>query len=464
MDKKPNIILITVDALRSDRLGFLGCPKNISSNIDNLARESAVFTRAFSVGPNSPHSFPAILTSTYPLDFQGLYKIEKPRKILSEVLKEHGYVTAAFHSTPYLSDFFGYNRGWDFFEYITSPVNPDFFPGQGKLAELKLYLKDSLKGLFKKIAVNFYPKILFKLMYRRYLPKFKEENEPQIKAVFVNKIIKDFVLAAKAKEQPFFLFAHYMDVHSPYIPKEKDLSQPLSFAEFVSAWLPGYLGYAKKRLFRNFIKPYFEMMVDSYDQGIKDLDGQLGSLFDFLKKEAVFQNSIICFTADHGEELLEHGEGFHNAKLYNELLAVPLLIKIPGQGSQKIEKKVSQIDLPSTLCELAGIKPPANFKGKNIFESFREIIFHESGAGSKEKMNGWIEIEKLKECKFACQSDDWKYILDNPLKREELYCLEKDPKEQNDLSKSCPEVLVKMRKIMEDFQKENKPLSLLAKK
>jgi arylsulfatase A-like enzyme len=454
MKKNPNIVLITVDALRADRLGFLGYQKDISPNIDSLAEESTIFTRAFSVGPNSPHSFPSILTSTYPLDYQGLRKIEKPRIFLSEVLKEQGYVTAAFHSAPYLSDFFGYNQGWDFFEYISPSFSHGVIPNKGMLTRFKLRLKDILKRLLKRFLVSFYPELLFKIMYRSYKNRVSEKDESHIKASYLNEIIKDFV---SSQVTPFFLWVHYMDVHSPYFPREnRKQGQLLSYAEFVAAWLPGYLEYADKRPFKKFIEPYFRMMLDFYDQGVRYLDKELADLFNFLKKENAYQNTIICFTADHGEEFLEHGEGFHNCKLYNELLHVPLLIKTPQGKNRQIEEKVSLIDLPSTLCELAGIAPPSSFKGKNLFNNKREIIFHQSGIG-----NSWVEIDKLQECKFACQSDAWKYILDYCLEREELYNLSQDPKEQNNLSQFQPEILSQMRKIIQDFKKENPPFSLL---
>lgn len=468
MNNRKNIILITIDALRADRLGFMGYPKNISPNIDTLAKESAVFTKAFSVGPNSPHSFPAILTSTYPLDYQGLYKIERPRKLLSEVLKEQGYITAAFHSTPYLSDFFGYNKGWDFFEYIFSPLGSGQLPNKGKFSRFKLNFKDSIKRLFKRFIVGFYPELLFQLMYRDYKKRFfgkkneASEEGTQIEASHINKMIKDFISSVKNEKKPFFFWVHYMDIHSPYFPREnRQAGQPLSFAEFVSAWLPGYLEYGDKGAFRKFIQPYFKMMNDFYDQGVRYLDGEISDLFSFLKKENAYQNTIICLTSDHGEEFLEHGEGFHNAKLYNELLQIPLLIKIPNEKNQTIERKVSQIDLSPTLCELAGIASPSSFKGKNFFTNCRELIFHQSGLGRKGKMNGWIEIETLQECKFACQSDNWKYILDYREKKEELYNLYRDPKEQENLLKAEPKILSKMRQVIEEFKKENPPLSLL---
>ena len=81
MNQRPNLILITIDALRADHLGFMGYEKDTSPNIDSLAKESIVFKNAFAVGPTTPYSFPSILTSTYPLDYQGPREIKKPRVI-----------------------------------------------------------------------------------------------------------------------------------------------------------------------------------------------------------------------------------------------------------------------------------------------------------------------------------------------------------------------------------------------
>ncbi len=155
MTKKPNIILITVDCLRADRLGFMGYQKNISRNIDGLAKESVVFTQAFATGSSTPYSFPSILTSTYALDYQGP-KIEKPRVLISESFKNAGYITAAFHANPFLSDFFGYNQGWDYFEDVTLPF--------GKL-EKKNILRDFLRELFKRALLFLSPSFFFKIKY-----------------------------------------------------------------------------------------------------------------------------------------------------------------------------------------------------------------------------------------------------------------------------------------------------------
>ena len=372
MNKKPNVILITVDVLRADHLGFMGYEKDVSPVIDNLAKESVVFSEAFSVGPNTPHSFPAILTSTHPFDYQGVKRIERPRKLISEVLKEDGFVTAAFHSNPYLSDFFGYNRGWDFFEHFSKPVGSALFPSRNRITRLKTFLTALSKKIFTKITTAFFPQLFFRMMYWKYRLKVSKE-EFEIPAEDINRTIKDFVSAQK--ENPFFIWVHYMDVHSPYFPNGKyEKGKVLNYSEFISAWIAGYLEFSKSRIFKKFITPYLKQAIDFYDKGISYLDKELGNLFVFLKKEGIYQNTIICLTADHGEEFLEHGAGFHKAKLYNELLHIPLLIKIPDKGHQLIEEKVSLISLAPTLCQLVEAESPSSFKGKSLFDKGNEFI------------------------------------------------------------------------------------------
>jgi arylsulfatase A-like enzyme len=300
MNKKPNIILITVDCLRADHLGFLGYEKDISPNLDKLAKESTVFTQAFTTSSSTPYSFPAILTSTYPLDYQGPQKIEKPRVLISEVLKGEGYITAAIHSNPFLSNFFGYNQGWDFFEDITLAT--------GKLRK-KNALRDFFNESFKNITFSFFPQLFFKIKYLKYKTK-EAKIGLKVKATLINQIVKDFIQSVKNEEKPFFLWVHYMDVHGPYFSRENYyFNKPYSYSEAIAGSYINYLiDYSQKKALRKFLEKYSQETINLYDQGVKCLDTELGKLLNFLNKENLFQNTIICLTSDHGEELFEHQE------------------------------------------------------------------------------------------------------------------------------------------------------------
>jgi len=460
---KPNIILMTVDSLRPDHLGFMDYKKNISPNIDKLAKESNVFTQAFAVGPVTPHSLPSLLTSTYPLDFQGPRKIERPRKMISEVLKEKGFLTAAFHSNAYLSDFFGYNRGWNYFEDIIPPYDSDLSVGK---VSIKKAIFRELVSLLGKPSLALFPELTFRIRYLMYkLGILRTTPKETPNANFVNGIVKDFVSAVKDEKKPFFAWVHYMDIHLPYLPYDCYFKErTLTYSELVSKELSGFLSkkYRSRGNFVKFSKKYIENTIDFYDQGIKYLDEQIGDLMDFLKRENVYQNSVIIFTSDHGDEFLEHHGGGHTSNLYNENLKVPLLIKIPEENERKINKKVSLIDLSSTICGLVGISLNPAFKGKNLFDSKKNIIFHQTAINQKEGWNASLtEIEKIENCKIACQSINWKYILNHSNKKEELYNLIQDPKEQNNLAETETEILSQMRKKVKEFEKENPPLSLV---
>jgi len=460
MAKRPNIILITVDALRADYLGFLGYQKEISPNLDKFAKECATFTSAFTTGSHTPYSFPAILTSTYPLDYQGPFRLERPRMMISEVLKEEGFQTAAFQSGPYLSSYFGYNQGWDVFEEIAYPL-PE---GVGEKREGVIFsLRRFLINLFAKLTLNSFPHLFFWALYLSY--RITKKRTSKITASFMNQIVKDFIHSIQEKKEPIFMWIHYMDVHGPFLPYDWYFQErTLSYQEFMSKELPGFiLDYypSSNIIFKKFSNKYLKNSIDLYEQGIKYVDEKIGELLEFLKKENIYQNSIICLTADHGTEFLEHNGAEHNmGKLYNELLHVPLLIKIPGKQNQIIDKKISLIDLAPTLCDLAGVKTSPFFKGKNLFSQKNGLIFHQAGQAKREDV--WnIEIEKLSQCKVACQSDTWKYILDYGTRAEEIYNLSRDQKEQNNLSKVKPEILSQMRKKIKEFEEKNPPLPLV---
>jgi arylsulfatase A-like enzyme len=457
---RPNVILITIDDLRADHLGFMGYHKNISPNIDKLAKESVVFTNAFSVGPMTPHSLPSILTSTYPLDYQGPKKIERPRVLVSEVLKKQGYTTAVFSANPYL--YLGYDKGWDFMEDVKDS-HLLFDLSLKKDAGLKLKIKYFLEGLAKLVA-NFRPELIFKIRYFLYKLGIWQP-EKKAKAGSMNKIIKEFVSAVKEEEKPFFCWIHYMDVHYPFLPYDAYFQdRTFSYSELVGRSFSTFLSrrYFFKKPILNFGKKHLKTAINLYDDGIKYVDQQLGDLLGFLEKEDVYRDTVIFLTSDHGEEFLEHGGAAHEAKLYNELLHVPLLVRIPRKQKQRINNKVSLIDLAPTICSLAGAEKESSFKGEDLFQSKREIIFHQTGENlGKIGGESLLDIEEIGHCKAACQSERWKYILDHGSGREELYDLLGDPDEKNNLSKTENKILSQMREKIEEFEKTNPPLALV---
>ncbi|HDY90123.1 MAG TPA: hypothetical protein ENH82_18645, partial [bacterium] len=122
-----NVILLTIDALRKDVLGCYGNKDNLTPFIDSIQNKCIRFNRMQSIGPYTQASFPGILTSSYYFDYGKQKRLSPQRTLISEILKKEGITTAAFHSNAYLSDYFGWNRGWDiFYDSMQDNVSDEF--------------------------------------------------------------------------------------------------------------------------------------------------------------------------------------------------------------------------------------------------------------------------------------------------------------------------------------------------
>lgn len=292
---------------------------------------------------------------------------------------------------------------------------------------------------------------------------FRKVRPYKTGAPMVNKLLEEFISANKDSGKPFFAWAHYQDVHGPFIPYDCHYKERLlSYSEIIGRNLPTLIANhpSKNKFFKKFAQKNIKKTIEFYDDGIRYFDDQFGEFLNFLEKENV-RNTIVCVTSDHGDEFLEHGGvGHHEQKLYNELLHVPLIIKAPGIATEKIERKVSLIDLPTTLCDLAGVDNPASYKGKNLFDNSNEPIFHQVSLPDIKNFWDKLELKNLTRCVLAFQSEEWKYIIDCLGKEEELYSLKEDAKEQNNLIDNNPQALAQIREKIKGFLTKNPILSL----
>ena len=314
-----NVILITLDTLRRSMLGCYGCGEGLTPFLDSIQDCCLRFTRAQSIAPYTQASFPGILTSSYYLDHDdhGRGKTLSPQRvIISEHLKKNGIVTAGFHSNPYLSGFFGWNRGWDIFY-------------------------DSMEAQVS-------------------------DETPFIRGNEINGKV-DAWLGARAKTGGrFFLWVHYMDIHEPYVPalalvNKVDPSIKMTPAEMF-------------RLFKEVILPLdasdcktVDLLRKLYKANVIRIDDYTRELFGVFEKHAVLKDSTVIITADHGEEFGEHGGLSHDGKMISELLDVPLLIWNNDRFSaETCDKLVSNVDVSPTIANLFGVAPCEKFQGRSL--------------------------------------------------------------------------------------------------
>lgn len=406
-----NVILIVIDALRADHLGCYGYERQTSPHLDAFAKEGVLFENCYVQASWTKPSTASLLTSLYPTVHQAIYhgSALPPNVVtLAEMLKEQGYLTYSYVANPNLKTIFNFDQGFDFY---------DDYLMRDKLyyAAMRNFRKNF--PFFKKITEKtfcFSDRDNIKLANKRIIPWLK-----------------------KYSKNNFFMYLHYMDPHDPYSPP------------------PPY----------DKMYPYIKGDRDSeklslYDGEIRFVDEYIGRLFEKLKTLGVYDKSLIVITSDHGEAFGEHNDERHGHTVYNELLEVPLIIKLPDstEANVRIEKQVRSIDILPFILDFLKISYKEPLDGNSLLpllnsnenEDFCEYVYVD---------NNYDEIYVLK---GLVENNEWKYIYTerSPLRdvkelgHEELYNLIDDPEELNNLIKQHPGILKTMRKKL-DFYKQD---------
>lgn len=310
--RPPDIVLIVIDTLRADHLGCYGYARGTSPAIDRLAAESILFERAYSTAPWTLPAFASILTGLYPhehgasLDY---FAVRETAPLLAEKLNEAGYETAAFVSHIYTSSRYGFDRGCETFEEF---------------------------GLAEDYA-------------------FDQAKEPNAERVITAAI--DW-LDNRDRARPYFLTVHLFDPHWDY-------AAPPPFAGTLAGSSDSFAVDGSFASIRPFMERATELssrdashLKDLYDEEIRYTDSWIDSLLTRIRKEE--REPVIALTADHGEEFQEHGGLGHAYTFYDEVLRVPLILRLPDRNRKGDVRSewVTISALYPTLLTLAGIDAP----------------------------------------------------------------------------------------------------------
>lgn len=381
-----NVILLTIDALRKDALGYYSRGKELTPFIDSLQSECTRFTRGQTTGPYTQASFPGILTSSYYLEYGKPKGLSPHRTLISEPLKRAGIVTAAFHSNPYLCDFLGWNRGWDFFyDSMEEDVSP---------------------------------------------------RMPYIKGNVINAKVTEWLssYSVAGDSKPFFLWLHYMDIHEPYAPEKKyvdmaDSSITISQDEMYSM-------FENTLLKRDVSNPEkVTLLKKLYDIHVREVDTYVQDFFNTLEKLGILKNSIVIITNDHGDEFNEHGGLSHDDKMYSELIDMPLIIYGRDKNGT-CDTLVSNVDIAPTIVYLFGLDPVKKFEGLSLFplDAYPEKGCFGEAIDQKAQRGGDIEKDS-----YFYREKDLKIICYASVDRWELYDLKQDPNEVNNIIDTSPD-------------------------
>jgi arylsulfatase A-like enzyme len=398
-----NLVFVSLDTLRSDRLGCLGNPRGLTPNLDRIASEGLLFEQAFATDIPTQPSHTAIFTGRFGVHseivshFLASANLAEDVPWLPSILQQRGYRTGAVDHLFAMKDWFV--RGYD-----------DYMPPMGRSRSPGSVIND----------IGF--------------PWIEEHAD------------KDF-----------FLFLHFWDAHIPYVPPLE--YQDIYCAESASHVDPDVDEKLRSRptypLFKqnlyDFLSeiPNLDFIADLYDAEVAYLDFEIGRLFSHLADTGVLDDTIVVLFGDHGEIMTEHDAWFDHAGLYDAVTHVPLIIWRPGQvPAKRISSMVALVDIMPTVLEMLGEQPIEGSDGKSLLPIARgEIAEHR------------VEIplsEATWQAKRGWRTKEWKYIRSYdpgvyPCDPVELYDLTTDHHEQVNIAAQQPDVVAELGKRMDDW-------------
>jgi arylsulfatase A-like enzyme len=325
-----------------------------------------------------------------------------PKKIvtMAEILKKNGYKTASFNDGGQIDPSFGLNQGFN------------------------IYKSNKKK-------------------YDRYF--------------FLNIVKQSIRWLEKNSNKKFFLFLHTYETHSPFTPKEV-------FLKLLETEYAGNLPkHTTKGIIRQINSGELEIteadrlhILNTYDAEIRSMDDSFQYFLDYLKRMKLYDNSIIIFTSDHGEEFNEHGVmATHSHTLFNELLHVPLIIKLGRSkySSTKIHEMVRSVDILPTVLDILNLDNRRKLDGVSLLSMIKKSPKkHELFAISERDM-----IETLKPECWSIIEGRWKVY------NRTLYDLEMDPFETIDVSDENIEIKARLRRGALRFMQQRRVLGKRAK-
>jgi arylsulfatase A-like enzyme len=341
-EEAPNVILITLDTLRADHLGVSGYARS-TPNLDQFANENINFTMAIAPASWTVPSHASIMTGLLPRQHQAMVSsggiLQDQYFTLAEAFAENGYATAAFIANEY-----------------ACAGNLGFKQGFAHYSDLFWNVEDAIRWTVLGEKLRF--RILSNPQLNWY--DMGRKNADDINGEL-------FSWLAKRPQRPFFVWLNYFDPHDPY-------SAPVPFdtkyGEKPALGDPGSFGLVGASDWQGTLSAQeTAWQVDAYDAAIAYLDDRMGILFDQLKQQSLYDNSIIIITSDHGEAFGEHELYGHANSLYREVLEVPLFIRDPelSQEPERITRPVSLRNLAVTIVEMAQLQQSNKFPGSSLF-------------------------------------------------------------------------------------------------
>lgn len=399
-----NVLIYLIDTLRADRLRVYDPETRVETpGVSRFAERATVMVNARAPENWTKPSVATLLSGLLPWEhtaFSDASRVPDSVRLLPEMLKERGFTTAAFVANGYVSDRFGFQRGWD---------------------SWRNYIRERRNSRGENVAAD--------------VLRWMDE---------------------RPADRPFFLYVHAIDPHVPYRPPQSYLQiydpdpyrGPVDFSR--SATLLEQIKTGALRLNQR----DRERLMALYDGEVSYQDAQLAAILDGLAERGLDDDTMVIITADHGEEFWEHGSVGHGHSLYEELVRVPLIVRIPGlnPAPRRIEAPVGLVDVMPTILEVLGEPIPDDMTGR----SFWNVLLQGDEEAPSATVAGFMQYWR------SIATGRFKMIA-RPGNRIALYDLAHDPSEQQNVADERPLTLAFLRGLLGLSLSESQPTARRAR-
>ncbi|MCP4604166.1 MAG: sulfatase [Proteobacteria bacterium] len=406
---KPNLVLVTLDTTRQDRLGIYGSNNGLSTNLDRVGSEGVLFTGARTQVPITLPSHVSLLTGQGVLEHgireNGTFTLPDSVTTLAEHLSQSGYLTAAFVSSFVLDHRFGLAQGFDTYD-----------------DEMTLDKKKRWQG-------------------------HRDVGEFERPAAETTSRAREWLEENLDSDRPFFLWVHYFDPHYPWEAPKK-YERKSAAPEVVPS------EYSTKVVYKGMTAHGAGIV---YNAEVEYMDFHFGRLMEILDRPQTKQRTLLIVASDHGENLGERDEVYgHGQDLFEPAMRTVLMMRKPGliPTGKVVGDHVPMTDIPSTALDLLGI-PQATFPGKSL----RPVW--EQNDTSRQDAPFYMEtllgaLRKRAPGMYGLRVGPWKLVYIPDEKKKELYNLENDPLAMTDLSQKENDRVSRMVVRLEDILKKGR--------
>lgn len=445
-ENKPNIIILVLDTARAKSFSCYGYGKKTTPYIDRFADSATFYENCFSPAPWTLPSHASLFTGLYTgehnVNGANLFFDDYPT-FMTRHLSEIGYKTYGLTANDLLSSYFGFSGYFDNYQCLWegfSSARSDYFnrclyENKNKkdklLALVRKFFESPLRG-----SVCLPPFLLNKFYFKNTIRKDSTPSTQTAVKLF-KKILQN------KKDSPVFIFINFMQTHRDYNPPEefrkKFTSKNLPVSQSMADY---YTGIAKLS------NDDFVYLSDLYDAELNYVDYEVSNIIQFLKDSKLYDDCLLIVTSDHGEQIGEHNHLYHNFSIYNELLRVPLIIKFPFQRKgNSVTRIVQTHDLHGTILEILRLghnnsssisllgSEPRKYAFSALFSNkyFVDVIMKncKPEAGPEEEV--LMKLKKLDFPRYVIISDGLMKLIKNVGHEDELYDLNRDPIEADNL-------------------------------